>query len=90
MFGFDRLYYEVHSAARHRRPRPTTARRPRQRTHKRIVVDDPARMGRYPLLFGTFVPYSNGSPYNPALDLAQKLSQVDIRLLAKLKSKIQK
>jgi len=54
------------------------------------VVDDPARMGRYPFLFGTFVPYSNGSPYNPALDLAQKLSQVDIRLLAKLKSKIQK
>ncbi len=49
---------------------------PRQRAYKKLVVDDPARMGWYPFLSGPFVYRIDDRAYPSALELDKKLSQI--------------
>ncbi len=74
--GFYRFYYEVYFATRHRRMRPASVRGLGTRTHKRLMVNDPARMGQYPFLSGPFVCHFDDYPYHSALELDKKLFQI--------------
>jgi hypothetical protein len=86
--GFNGFYYDVPPASGLGGIRAWLPGRPRARADKRVIVNDPARMGVHPFLPGTSFYGFDGFAHCSALGLDKKLFQIALGYWAKNKRRL--